>query len=107
MKLLFHNEILKTREQKLPPENIPSAGSYFKNLKDEQENQIATAKYLDEIGSKNISVGDAAVYHKHANIIINKGMATAQNVLDLEQILKSKVKDKFAVVLEREVIYIK
>jgi UDP-N-acetylenolpyruvoylglucosamine reductase len=76
-------------------------------LKDELGNPCAAAKLLDEIGNKNISVGDATAYHKHANIIINKGRATAQNAVDFERILKSKVKDKFNIVLEREVIYMK
>jgi len=100
------NEILKIREQKLPSKNTPSAGSYFKNLKDEMGNPIAAAKYLDSVGSKDIRVGDAAIFHKHANIIINKGQATANDVLKLEEILKTKVKDKYNVNLEREVIYI-
>ena len=101
------NDILELRRQKLPPEKIPTAGSYFKNLKDNQGGPIAAAKYLDAIGSKSISVGDAAVYHGHANILINKGSATAQDMLMLEKILKQKVLDKFGILLEREVMYIK
>jgi len=61
---------------------------------------------LDAIGGKRISVGDAAVFHGHANILFNKGNAYARNLLELESILKKKVFNKFGVQLEREVIYI-
>ena len=100
------NEILTLRCQKLPPDDLPTAGSYFKNIKDARNNPTPAAKYLDAIGSKEICVGGAAVYHGHANIIFNKGGATARDVLKLEDILTKRVFEKFGVKLEREVVYI-
>ena len=99
-------QISRIRTEKLPPENIPCAGSYFKNLKDEKQNPLPAALLLDAVGSKTISVGGAGIYEKHANIIINKGNATAKDVLKLENILKKLVFDEFNIQLEREVIFI-
>ena len=101
------NEILALRRQKLPPPDVPTAGSYFKNIENKEGRRTAAAIYLDAIGSKEISVGDVAVHPKHANIFYNKGRATARDVLTLEKILKEKVQQKFAIKLEREVIFIK
>ncbi len=99
-------QISRIRMEKLPPENILCAGSYFKNLKDEKQNPLPAALLLDAVGSKTISVGGAGIYEKHANIIINKGNATAKDVLKLENILKKLVFDEFNIQLEREVIFI-
>ena len=99
------DDIVEIRRSKLPPETVRTAGSYFKNLKDDLGNPIAAATYLDAVGSKQASVGDAAVHIKHANIFYNKGRATAQDVLKLEEMLRELVYEKFGVRLEREVMY--
>jgi UDP-N-acetylmuramate dehydrogenase len=98
-------EVLAMRAKKLPPENTPTAGSYFKNIEIGHHKRMAAAIYLDEIGSKQTSVGDAAVWRTHANIFYNKGNATAKNILALEKILKKRVFEKFGILLEREVMY--
>jgi UDP-N-acetylmuramate dehydrogenase len=100
------DEIINIRTQKLPPSDIPTAGSWFKNLKDEHGNATAAAQYLDAIGSKETSVGDAAVHIKHANIFYNKGNATATDMLKLQEILQDKVEKEFGIRLEREVMYL-
>jgi UDP-N-acetylenolpyruvoylglucosamine reductase len=51
-------------------------------------------------------VGGAFVSDRHANFIVNDGSATAQDVLDLAKEIKSKIKEKFGVSLEEEVIII-
>ncbi|MBN2012485.1 UDP-N-acetylmuramate dehydrogenase [candidate division KSB1 bacterium] len=99
------DEILAMRHAKLPPDDWATAGSYFKNIKTDPDNPLPAAKLLDEIGSKQTSVGDAAIYHKHANIFYNKGHATADDVLRLEEILRERVQQKFGILLEREVMY--
>ena len=50
--------------------------------------------------------GNAEVYSKHANFIINPGGATSAEVLNLAKKLKSKVLEKFGLMLEEEVLYI-
>lgn len=100
------NEILDMRAKKLPAEHVATAGSYFKNLKDSYGNPIPAAKYLDDVGSKETKVGGMSVYQGHANIFVNTGSATAEDVLNLEDLLRERVKRKFNVVLEREVMYL-
>ncbi|MBN1480767.1 UDP-N-acetylmuramate dehydrogenase [candidate division KSB1 bacterium] len=100
------DEIIRIRTHKLPPSETATAGSWFKNIKDEHGNATAAAKYLDAVGSKQTNVGDAAVHIKHANIFYNKGRATATDMLKLQEILQQRVYEKFGIRLEREVIYI-
>ncbi len=100
-------EIYKDRQKKHPPSEIACAGSYFKNVKLPDGNFIPAGYLLDKVSAKNIKVGDAMVYEKHANILINKGNATCKDILSLASILKKKVKDTFGIDLTEEVIYVK
>jgi UDP-N-acetylmuramate dehydrogenase len=100
------DEILALRSEKLPEREVPTAGSYFKNLQDENGHPLAAARLLDAVGSKEIRINDAAVWHKHANIFVNKGRATAADLLELERVLRARVREAFGIQLEREVIYI-
>ncbi|MCP2605059.1 UDP-N-acetylmuramate dehydrogenase [Candidatus Aminicenantes bacterium AH-873-B07] len=100
-------EIYKDRQKKHPPSDIACAGSYFKNIKLPDGNFIPAGYLLDKVNAKKIKIGDAAVYEKHANILINKGNATCKDILTLASILKQKVKKAFGLDLIEEVIYIK
>jgi UDP-N-acetylmuramate dehydrogenase len=96
---------LETRRTKHPARDVKTAGSYFKNLPpaaDGQWRQPAGA-LLDQVGARGMSVGDAAVFEKHANILINRGNASARDVLMLEALLTQRVHEKFGVTLEPEV----
>ena len=99
-------EILTARKRKLPLPEVATAGCFFKNPRDEQGRPTAAAIYLEAVGSKQISVGDAAVHPQHANIFFNKGQATAQDFFELERILKERVRERFGIQLEREVMFI-
>jgi UDP-N-acetylmuramate dehydrogenase len=99
-------ENLKKRKKKHPPLTVASAGSYFKNPDPTQKKTPSAAYLLDKVGAKEIRRGDAAVSSAHANFIINEKTATAQDILDLAQELKRRVKDAFGVELEEEVIYL-
>ena len=80
------------------PINFPSAGSTFKR----GEGYI-TAQLIDKCGLKGYNVGDAYVSEKHAGFIVNKGKATAKDVLELIDIVKKKVYEKFNVNIELEI----
>jgi UDP-N-acetylmuramate dehydrogenase len=97
--------ILAERWQKHPKENV-SAGCFFKNVESEAapHGKIAAGYLLDQIGAKQMQVGHAAVYPGHANIIINKGGATASEVRELSIKLKAKVKEIYDIDLAEEVI---
>ena len=91
------DEYKNSRLEKQPIE-YPSAGSTFKRGSD-----FITAKLIDECGLKGFSVGDAYVSTKHAGFVINKGNATANDVLKLVEIIKENVFEKFGKVIELEV----
>ncbi|MBN1997410.1 UDP-N-acetylmuramate dehydrogenase [candidate division KSB1 bacterium] len=100
------DRIRRLRSSKLPDDTAKTAGSWFKNIKDAGGQATAAAVYLDAVGSKQTRVNDAGIYEKHANIFINSGHATAQDMLQLEKILKDRVSEKFNILLEREVMFI-
>ena len=67
--------------------------------------QTPSAGYLiDKAGLKGLRVGGASVSEVHANFIVNDGTATSQDVLDLVHYIQVKIKEKFGVDLEKEVI---
>lgn len=80
------------------PLDMPSAGSTFKR----PEGHFA-GKLIQDAGLMGHSVGGAQVSGKHAGFIVNKGGATAKDVLDLIEYVQKTVKDKFGVDLEPEV----
>ena len=94
----------------------PTAGSYFKNLPPGFQvpglphspgtRRIPAGALLDACDCRGLSVGDAVVFAKHANIIVNAGRATAKDVLALAATMKSRVREKFGVELEEEVMFL-
>ena len=93
-------ELAALRREKQPLE-YPSAGSYFKR----PEGYFA-GKLIEDSGLKGFSVGGAEVSRKHAGFVINRGDATAEDVLRLEAAVCEKVRERFGVTLEREVEWI-
>ena len=102
------SRISSIRWEKIPDETIPSAGSFFKNLPPEHpgENRRPAGFFLDKAGAKQMRFGGAAVYEKHANIIINTGTATASDVLQLARKMKTAVMKMFGISLEEEVRFL-
>ena len=90
-------EYTKYRLENQPIE-FPSAGSTFKRGDD-----FVTAKLIDEAGLKGYSIGGAEISTKHSGFIINKGDATAKDVLDLVKYIKDKIKKKFDKEIELEI----
>lgn len=90
-------EYANYRKEKQPIE-YPSAGSTFKRGSD-----FITAKLIDEAGLKGYSIGDAEVSTKHSGFVINKGEATAEEVLALVKYIQEKVEEKFNKKIELEI----
>jgi UDP-N-acetylmuramate dehydrogenase len=90
------------------PQNLPSAGSWFRNLPAPSAGQrrVAAGSLLEQAGAKEMSEGDARVYEKHANIIVNDGHATCAEVRRLAGRMKNAVRDQFQVELIEEVRYL-
>ncbi len=100
------DEIMDLRNTK-HPDKEGSAGCFFKNVKSEDGAKVTPAGFLlEQVGAKQMRIGDAAVFYKHANIVVNLGKAQACEVLTIVKTLKEKVKEKFAIQLEPEVSYL-
>ena len=93
-------ELTEKRKTKQPLE-YPSAGSTFK-----RPQGYFAAKLIEESGLKGVNVGDAEVSQKHSGFIINKGNASAKDILNLINIVQDTVKSKFDVELHTEVLII-
>ena len=90
-------EYSKTRKEKQPL-NMPNAGSIFK-----RGEGFITAQLIDKCGLKGYQIGDAQISTLHAGFIVNKGNATAKDILKLIEFTQEKVKEKFNVNIEPEI----
>ena len=90
-------DLTNKRESKQPLE-YPSAGSTFKR----PEGYFA-GKLIQDAGLKGYSIGGAAISEKHSGFVINKGGATAKDILDLIHHIQDEVKKQFGVELHTEV----
>lgn len=90
-------DLAKKRNSKQPVQ-FPSAGSFFKR----PEGHFA-GKLIQDSGMKGVSVGGAQVSELHSGFIINKGNATATDIIQLMELVQKKVYEKFGVSLEPEV----
>ncbi len=93
----LRKEFMLKRNQSQPVE-IPNAGCIFKNPKG-----LHAAALIEECGLKGASIGGAEVSAKHANFIINKGNATARDVLELVRKIQKTVKESKGIDLNLEV----
>ncbi|EQB86505.1 UDP-N-acetylmuramate dehydrogenase [Clostridium punense] len=91
------DELTQKRTDKQPLE-YASAGSTFKR----PEGYFA-GKLIQDAGLKGFNVGAAEVSEKHSGFLINKGGASAKDVLELISLVQTKVHEKFGVELHTEV----
>ena len=92
------SEIIKLRHSRQPT-HLPSAGCFFKNPGIEK----SAGQLIDMAGFKGKSVGGAQVSEKHANFIVNRGGAAADDILKLSEMIQEKIYHLFNVMLEPEV----
>lgn len=90
------------------PVDLPSAGSWFRNLPPPEPGarRVAAGRLLEEVGAKDFAEGDARVFERHANMIINAGRATSDQVRTLVRRMHRAVQDRFGVDLIEEVRYL-
>lgn len=89
------------RRRDKQPLEFPSAGSTFKR----PEGYFA-GKLIQDAGFRGFRIGDAQLSEKHCGFIVNRGDATAKDILLLIQKIQTGVKDRFGVDLQPEVIVI-
>lgn len=89
---------LKERRITKQPLEYPSAGSTFKR----PEGYFA-GKLIEDAGLRGFRIGGAQVSEKHCGFVINRGNATAAEVVRLMQEVSDIVEEKFGVPLEPEV----
>lgn len=93
-------DFLSRRKEKQPLE-FPSAGSTFK-----RPTGYFAGALIEKNNLKGVSVGGAQVSTKHAGFIINKGSATAEDVLNLIKKVQKIVLENDGVELCPEVIFV-
>lgn len=91
------NDERRKRRLESQPLEYPSAGSVFRN----PEGMFA-GQLIEETGLKGLTKGGAQVSNKHANFIINRENATAEDIKELIEFVKSTVEEKYNIELKVE-----
>jgi UDP-N-acetylmuramate dehydrogenase len=94
-------ELLKERRERQPA-HPHTCGSVFQN----PPNGPPAGRLIEEAGWKGRSLGGAQVSRKHANFIINRGGATAEDMVSLMTAIQDSVLTQFGIRLEREVVFL-
>jgi UDP-N-acetylmuramate dehydrogenase len=124
----IRNAIIEIRKNKLPdPKEIASVGSFFKNpfisveegneLKQKYPNAVVfpvnetTVKVgagwlIDSLGLKGKEFGNLMIYPNNALVIVNKGAATYDELKDLVEDIQQQVREKYAIEIEPEPIFV-
>lgn len=120
------DEIKKSIQEKIDYRNLkhpmdyPNIGSTFKNIplssvpknllnefqsfvKNDPFPVIPTTKLLALAGLKGQKIGDAQISNKHPNFIVNLGNAKATDVIELIELAKKTIKDKWGITLDEEI----
>lgn len=94
-------EVIRDRKERRvasQPLEYPSAGSVFRN----KEGCLPSGKLIEDLGLKGLTKGGAEVSLKHANFIINKREASAQDIHDLILFVHDAVLDNYGIDLKIE-----
>jgi UDP-N-acetylmuramate dehydrogenase len=78
--------------------NRPSCGSTFKRPRGDFPGRV-----IEAAGLKGTRVGRIEVSPVHANYLVNLGDGTAQDALELIELVRQKVSEKLGIELEPEV----
>jgi UDP-N-acetylmuramate dehydrogenase len=93
---------LEWRRERHPPlDTEPSAGSIFQKIEG-----IGAGRLIDGCGMKGTRIGGAEITHRHANIMINRGGATARDVRRLISLVQETVERETGYRLEVEIGFV-
>lgn len=90
------------QRQNSQPIRAKTGGSTFKNPAQKKAWEL-----IDEAGCRGTIEGDAEMSQKHCNFMINRGNATAKNLIDLGNRVQKSVKEKSGIDLEWEIKILK
>ncbi len=101
-------EIIRHRVSRYPSKN--TCGSFFRNFHENEvtieshgKKMIFVAYYLDKIGVKGaLSIGDAIVSYQHANMLVNRGNATTQDIIDVARTMQELVHQQYGIIPQPE-----
>jgi UDP-N-acetylmuramate dehydrogenase len=101
-------EIVRHRTSRYPSKN--TCGSFFRNFHENEvtlegngKKMIFVAYYLDKIGVKGaLSIGDAIVSYQHANMLVNRGNATTNDIITLARTMQELVHKEFGIIPQPE-----
>ncbi|MED4726653.1 UDP-N-acetylmuramate dehydrogenase [Aneurinibacillus migulanus] len=96
-----HMAAYKDRRRQTQPLSMPCAGSVFRNPPGDHAGRL-----IESAGLKGLTVGGAQISEKHANFIVNRGNATAQDVLDLMERVIEIIDEHYQVRLVPEVLVV-
>lgn len=99
--ILAKMEENKYKRTTTQPIKEKSAGSVFRRTEG-----VIPAALIDKAGLKGLSVGGARVSEKHAGFIVNRGDATARDVLSLVELIQKRIDSVYGVKLIPEIRYI-
>ena len=95
-------ENLKWRDDRHPDLWLyPSAGSIFQKIEG-----VGAGRLIDQCGLKGHILGNAQIFHKHANIIVNLGGASAAHVRGLIALAQETVQRELGYELKPEIGFI-
>ncbi|MGI9095968.1 MAG: UDP-N-acetylmuramate dehydrogenase [Candidatus Limnocylindrus sp.] len=95
-------EEIRTWRRDHQPLGVPSAGSVFRN----PPGSLSAGALIEAVGLKGRTIGGAEISLLHANWILNRGGATANDVRALHDLCISEVQRSAGVHLESEIVFI-
>ncbi|QWT18045.1 UDP-N-acetylmuramate dehydrogenase [Collinsella sp. zg1085] len=90
-----------SKRRRSQPLGLASCGSVFKNPSD-----LDVGSMIEACGLQGFSIGGAEVSPMHANFIVNKGTARAQDVLEVMRHIMEQVKERYGIELQPEVKFL-
>lgn len=94
---------LNQQRESAQPIRAKTGGSTFKNPDPTNPSAKKAWQLIDEAGCRGMTDGDAQISEKHCNFMINRGNASAKNLIDLGNKVKNIVKERTGTSLEWEI----
>jgi UDP-N-acetylmuramate dehydrogenase len=92
------------RKNAVQPVSERSAGCVFKNPDAEVSGGLSAGQLVDRAGGLGLARGDAMISPLHGNFLVNRGAATAADVLGLIEEVRARVAEHSGIELELEVV---